>query len=100
MSYFGMGMGPASGDSKYRRKVTRLYRVKEYLEDKQVKYQTRPVRDDPQAAENRQQIIRDHDDRRKERSALVTLFFFVVLLIFILATLKLFFFLKSQYFHL
>ena len=91
-------MGPGPDNSKYRRKVTRLYRVKEYLDDKQVRYQTRPVRKDAKTAENRQQIIRDHDDRRRERNVLVTLFFIIVMLIFVLAIVKLTLFLKNSYF--
>jgi len=97
MPYYGMGFGQ-SEIPKPQRRTSRLKRLKDYIDDKNITYRSNIIREEAHLKERRKVIINNYIKRRKERTSVVTLIFLVILFFFLIAIVKIISSLKSKFF--
>jgi len=97
MPYFGMGFGQ-SEIPRPQRRISRLKKLKDYIDDKNIKYKSNIVRDEAHLKDRRKIIVNDYIKRRKERSSGLTFIFLIILFFFIIAFIKIIISLKSKFF--
>lgn len=97
MSYFGMGFGQSETHGPQRR-VSRLNKIKDYIDDKKIKYKSNIIMDEALLNERKKIIINNYIKRNRERSSAITIIFLIILLLFILGIIKIIISVKNTYF--